>query len=131
MKIVNHNYRSKIILAMHNCTTSTLRGNLRTRSMLFQMKLVDNPHCLFCSEDGLDTPSHRLYQYPDSKAIWSMVNKYLLEFRDWMSSNGDAQYSIDHSLYIAEKEVFLNFYEEHFNSVICLGVLIVKFTYIS
>ena len=40
-----------------------------------------------------------------------MVNKYLMEFRDWISSNGEAQYSIDHSLYIAMKKVFLNFNE--------------------
>ena len=56
-----------------------------------------------------------------------MVNDYLMQFRDWMSSNGDFQYSIDHNLYNAEKEVFLNFYAEHSNSVICLTVKVVKY----
>ena len=112
---------------MRHSATSALRGNLLTRSNLFKMKLVDNPNCLFCSEETPDTPSHRLYQCPNSKAIWDMVNTYLAELRDWMSSNGDSQFFIDHRLYISEKEVFLNFYEEHPNSVICPSVLIVKY----
>ena len=56
-----------------------------------------------------------------------MVNNYLMEFRDWMSSNRDTQSSNDHNLYIAEKEVFLNFYEENPNSVICLIILVDKY----
>ena len=50
-----------------------------------------------------------------------------MEFRDWMAANGNTPYSIDHNLYIAEKEVFFNFYEENPNSVICLIVLIFKY----
>ena len=42
-------------------------------------------------------------------------------------SQRNSQYSMDHNLYIAEKEVFLNFYKENTNSVICLTILIVKF----
>ena len=91
------------------------------------MKLVDARNCLFCSDSVLDAPSHRLYQCLNSRDIWNMVNNYLMEFRDWMTANGNTQYSIDHNLYIAEKEVFFNFYEENPNSVICLTVLIVKY----
>ena len=40
---------------------------------------------------------------------------------------GDLQFSINHSLYIAYKEVFLNFCEEYPNSVIFLTVLIIKY----
>ena len=75
----------------------------------------------------LQINSHRLYQCLNSKAILSTVNKYLMKFRDWMSSNRDTQYFIDHSLYIAEKEGFLNFYVEYPNSDIWLMVLIVKY----
>ena len=50
-----------------------------------------------------------------------------MEFRDWMTANGNTPYSIDHNLYIAQMEVFLNFYEENPNSVICFIVLIVKY----
>ena len=131
MKIVSNNNKSKLLPAMRNCATNALRGNLRTRSMLFRMKLVDSPNCILCPDGVRDTPFHRLYQCPNSKALWNMVNEYLMEFRDWMSSNRDAQYYIDHSLYIAEKEVLVNFYEEHPNSVICLVVLIVKFYLLS
>ena len=46
---------------------------------------------------------------------------------DSMSSSGDTQYSIDHSLYIAEKELFLNFFKENPNSVICPTFLILKY----
>ena len=109
MKMFSHNYKSKLLPAMCDCATSTFRGNLRATSMLFQMKLVDNPNPLLSPEGTLATPSHRLYQCSNLMAIWRLV----MEFRDWMSSNGDAHYSIDHSLYIAEMEVYLNFYEEH------------------
>ena len=87
MKVVSQNYKSKLLPAMRDCTTSALRGNLRTRSMLFRMKLVDSPNCILCPNAIRDTPSHRLYRCPNSKAIWNMVNEYLMEFRDWMSSN--------------------------------------------
>ena len=97
VKIVSHNYRSKVLPAMRDYATRALRGNLLTRSKLFKMKLVDN----------------RLYLCPKSRAIWDMANMYLAEFRDWMSSNRDSQFSIDHSLYIAEKKSF---------SIICLTV---------
>ena len=50
-----------------------------------------------------------------------------MEVRDWMTATGNTQYSIDHNLYIAEKEVFFNFLEENPNSVICLIVLIVRY----
>ena len=76
----------------------------------------------------LKTPHHTgCIDVWNSKAIWDLINEYLMQFRDWMSSNGNSQYSFDHSLYIAEKGVFLNFYEQHPNSVICLTVLIVKY----
>ena len=51
MKIVCHNNRSKLLTAMRDSATSVLRENPKTRSKLFQMKLVDNPKCLFCSEE--------------------------------------------------------------------------------
>ena len=47
-----------------------------------KMKLVNNPNCLFCSEETPNTPLHRLYRYQNSEANWDMVNKYSADYRD-------------------------------------------------
>ena len=96
MRIVSHNYNSKLLPAMRDCATSAIRGNLRTRTKLYQMKLAEAPNCLFCSDYTLDTPSHRLYQCPNSRNIWNLINGHLMEFRDWMAAKGNTPYSIFH-----------------------------------
>ena len=77
-KVIVSVYRSSTVPLARDMQISLLRNNLYTRKLLYNMKVLPDPHCHLCPQEE-DSRIHRLWSCPHSQKIWKFINKILEE----------------------------------------------------